>query len=1586
MPRIALAQDECGAATGPTVTCTSANNPYPNGITYVAPPQDLTIVLNPDVAVDTTGSLNIGVLGLTVGNTALTINGGTGASITTGDPGAFGILAATTYGNLAVNTSSVITNGTAADGIFATSSTGTVNVNAGTTYANGAGARGISAYTNSGAIGVSGFTTVTTGANAAGFNLQSDTGNINVTLARGIFGGTVLTYGDASPGISATTGANGDISIVGNGPGGFGPSAVITNGAGSTGVLAQAAAGNVLIDLSQVQTTGAGSDAIVATSTGGGVNVNVQTATADDGRGIVATGATSATVTQSGNFIATGGDNHNAVTVLATNGPALATIGNASTNGVTSNAVDVRSPNGTATANVGAATTQGANSTGVLVNGRTGANASVSSIRTYGANADGVNATSATGIAAVTNNGSIQTAGTTSRGIYANGGGGVTISGTGSVTTAGDFAPGVYATSATGPVNVTTGDVTTTGTASTGISASSGSGAVTVHAGNLSTSGANADGVTASSDGNIAVTATSASTAGANSTGITAVSNAGTVNVDAGSVTATAAGNSGIIALGQGNVTVTSGTVDTGPAGASGIYASSFGGNVAVSSGQVTSGGPGIVAQATTGTANVDGRFIYTHADGGSGIIASSGSGNVSANAITVVTQGANAIGIDASSGTGSVTVPLAVSIFGTTVQTYGANATAVRAIGGGTVTVGNGMGDIFTQGDGAAGILATSTGGNVSVNIRQSQTQGTNADAVNVTSQTGMASATVQAAATNGDGSRALVVTGATGATATQNGFFVATGGNNAGAVVVQTTNGTALANIGNASTNGAYSRAVDVQSTNGNAIANVGAATTQGAYSTAVRVRGATGASATTSSVRTYGIYSDGINVVASNGPVTITNNGSVRTSGFDSYGIFAAGNGAVAVSGSGTVATTGNAGIGIYATSSGGPVTVSTGAVTTTGATAAGIVALANAGTATVTSGAVSTTGADAIAIGARGISASVTANGTVTRTGALGPLSPAAAIGVQGTNGSASANVGTVTASGTGLSAVLAAATTTAGVTVRTGGVITGNVDGINITSGTGSTIANGGTINTGTGYAIRATGGPAAIANSGTINGRVLLSAANDSLVNSGIFNATQSSDFGAGTDSFTNSGTVFVLPGATTAATIAFTGLESFANSGTVDLRNGHTGDVFNLGNAAFTGSGSSTLGLDVQLGGATPTADRLVAGPTTGSTRIVLNNMTTGVPLLNPGVIVVQGGAGSNAGAFTLANGSMTYGFVTYGLAFNATTNAFSLVGAPSASAYRTLKLAEGARNLWYKSADAWSGHMADLRDAAWRSDAASTPSSHLWMQMYGAADQRRNATQSFSAFGTVGSADLRYLQDDFGGQIGYDFGSAKPSGGLTFGVTGGYLNSSLNFYGTADRVTYNAANVGIYAAYVAGGLFMNALGKYDHYWLDTHLGGLGNERHLNGNGYGGQAEVGFRFGGKTGFFAEPVASIAYVRTDLDSLNVPGFSFGFDDRNGVRGKAGLRVGSTMEIAGTPAQVYASGMAVHEFQGRDRVDLASGGQSLTFVNDRIGTYGQGTVGISIGSPNGVSGFLEGYADYGEDYRGGGGRGGLRVRF
>ncbi|WP_271068907.1 autotransporter outer membrane beta-barrel domain-containing protein [Caulobacter sp. NIBR1757] len=291
-PGVALAQDECGVAApgGDTVTCTSAGNPYPNGITYFTPAGDLTINLDGDVVIDTSGGLNAGILGLGLGTDALTINGLTGASITTDADGGFGILGATTDGDLAINISSINTSGVNAFGIVGGSATGNVTVNAGTITTTGLGANAVDILTNSGDIAISGLNVSTTGDNAFAVNASSDAGgDVSVT------GGTFSTTGAGSVGIRANADL-GSVSVT--------PTTVTTTSAGATGILVTSN-GVATIGVSRVAVTGAGASGIVATSATEAVNVNVNGAgvTSTQADAMTLTGLTVSVNTQAGSVI-----------------------------------------------------------------------------------------------------------------------------------------------------------------------------------------------------------------------------------------------------------------------------------------------------------------------------------------------------------------------------------------------------------------------------------------------------------------------------------------------------------------------------------------------------------------------------------------------------------------------------------------------------------------------------------------------------------------------------------------------------------------------------------------------------------------------------------------------------------------------------------------------------------------------------------------------------------------------------------------------------------------------------------------------------------------------------------------------------------------------------------------------------------------------------------------------------------------------------------------------------------------------------------------------------------------------------------
>lgn len=738
---------------------------------------------------------------------------------------------------------------------------------------------------------------------------------------------------------------------------------------------------------------------------------------------------------------------------------------------------------------------------------------------------------------------------------------------------------------------------------------------------------------------------------------------------------------------------------------------------------------------------------------------------------------------------------------------------------------------------------------------------------------------------------------------------------------------------------------------------------------------------------------LTADAVIATATAGAARVTNLGSVRASGFGSRGIVASGQTGVTVAGTGSVATSGDLASGIEARSP-GTVSVTQGSVSTSGMMSPGIRATSTgAGAVTVAAGTVITTG-----MGSRGIDAFATSGPVSVTAGTVATSGTASDAIVAMTNaGSTVVNVGNVRSisrgivangSTTGTVNVTGAVVTTGdAITLNTGGAGTVNIangasmtglNGIVLNSAGGATVANAGMLGSGAGSAVLASGSaPVTITNTGTLDGRVILAGGADRVVNSGLFNARADSVFGAGADSFVNSGRLLALTGAAS-STVTFAGLESFANAGLVDLRNGRAGDSLTLP-GSFTGSGTSALGLDVALSGATSSADRLNVGTADGSTVILL--APTGDRTLTDGVIVVQAGAASPAEAFTLGN-SIDTGLVSFGLQYDPATFAYSLVGTPDQAVFRTLAFAEGTRELWHRSADAWSGHLRELRDG--RSVATGTS---VWVQMHGSAS-RRSSDRAFTTFDVTTDADLDYTQDVFGGQAGVDFGTMDTGGGAVFGATAGYINSEQQFRGSSARLQYDVLNVGAYAAVMAGPFFANLLGKYDFVQVDGRDGDGGFGFEDDYSVYGAKLEAGLRFGSES-FFAEPVATIAYIKTDLDDIGADQIrsTIAFDEDEGLRGTAGLRIGASRTRSnGQLLTVYAGGHAVHEFQGRDRIAFTSGAQTLEFQGERIGTYGQGTLGFSVVTPGGVSGFLEAHGEYGDDYRGGGGRAGLRIAF
>ncbi|AXB75554.1 autotransporter outer membrane beta-barrel domain-containing protein [Novosphingobium sp. P6W] len=1356
--------------------------------------------------------------------------------------------------------------------------------------------------------------------------------------------------------------------------------------------------------------------------------------TAANTPGIVmsAAGANAIAVSGSGASVTTSGANANAVDVASLGGPVSVTIGNVATSGSLAGGVRaIGGLNGDVTVATGNVTTTGLdgsdffflpNSTGITATAAGTGDVTVTSgsIDTAGIGARGVSANAAAGNVSVTT-GPVTTTGGNAIAVAANSDtGNVTVNATGALTTSGDGAKGVYATARDGSAAVTTTSVATTGFNAAGIQAISGAGGTTVDFDDVSTAGTLSTGVVAgSTGGNVTVNGGSVTATGQVSSAIYGYSDTGTVNVTTtGNVASTGRGGYGIYAASGGDVTVSANNVSTVAAdpadtatSRSAIYAEGANASVTV-----------------TGTAMMAGQALYSGPADAITVIATDGNASANVNNVTSTGVGSDAVNV-AATGMALINVNGAVSTTGD--NSYGLYA---RGDDGATVT---GAGSVTTSGANANAVDVASLGGPVSVTIGNVATSGSLAGGVRAIGGLNgdVTVATSNVTTTGLDGSDFFFLPNSTGITATAAGTgdvtvtsgSINTAGIGARGVSANAAAGNVSVTTGPVTTTGRNAIAVAANSDAGNVTVNAtGALTTSGDGAKGVYATARSGSAAvTTTSVATTGENAAGIQAISGAGG-TAVNFTDVSTAGTLSTGVVAGSTGGNVTVNGGSVTATGQVSSAIYGYSDTGTVNVTTtGNVASTGRGGFGIYA-ASGGDVTVSANNVSTVAADPAdtatsrsAIYAEGANASVTVTGTAMMAGQALYSGPADAITVIATAGNASANVNNVTSTGatsralsvtatnnatarvtglvsttgTGADAVFVDAGNLARVDIASTGRITAaNGNLITASSVNGTTINNAGVLGSAqNGYAIEVLGGPATINNTGTLNSDIQLTAGNDTVNNAGRFVLVENPNFGAGADVFNNRGTVALASGRTTPAAVTFTGLEQFNNSGLIELRDGVVGDRVTIP-GSFAGSGASQLGLDANLG--TAASDRLILGnAATGSTTILLRN-TGSQSLFNPGTVLVQAGAASSANAFTLggADGAMDAGLVRYQVVYNPTNFSYSLVGGPSDAAYRTLNYVEGVRSVWLKSADAVSSQLQARRDQLWAEGEAGT-SGKVWGQMYGSVENRDNGGD-FTAFGATRSVNTGYQQDYFGGQLGIDFGGGSGErGGFAFGVTGGYLSSSLNFDRSADRIRFDVVNVGVYGSFTSGNVFVNGLAKYDYYWAKAKSTGGGFDTSLNGDAYGGRVEAGLRFGSDT-FFAEPAVSLSYVKTKFDDFASQGTSVDFDDQAGLRGRAGARIGTQFDMFGSKSSIYAGANYVHEFKGRDRVTFASGGQTLSYLNNRVGDYGEAKLGIEIGQPGGVSGFIEGQytrsfdnnAARRSDIEGAGGRAGLRIRF
>lgn len=1399
---------------------------------------------------------------------------------------------------------------------------------------------GISVTTNDGSVLVLNSATVNSG--GIGVNVGA-LGTGTVTF---VGDGDITTTGASAFGIYGYA-QSGGVTIVNSG-------LVTTGGAGADGVRASATGGDITLVVDDVTTNGSGAAAISADITGAG-NLNIvagDLTTTGSGSDVVEAYADSGDVNVTINSITTSAGSADAIYAYSLTGAVNVDIGTITSNSLGTEAGGIYAgTDGALTVNVDAITIAG-DATAIVARGGAGDVLVTSgTISSAGVGRTAITATATTGDVTV-NTGSITNTGAGSAGVFAySGSGDVTVNGAGLITTT-DTA--LSAVSATGNATInSTGGVVVSGTGTvSGLYASAPDGVVNVTNGaagfiNVTTTAGNAYGINVYNDFPDLVT------------------DAGVTVTSPGSITANGANYGiGIQVIADGPITINAGDIS-----ASGTYAwgiavietqvnavnVTFDDIAITQSGAILGGGDGVNIYAAAGapvsvigdTVSTTGNYADGVVVGGLGI-----AGNTTVNVNSITTTGTDSDGVDIG-GTGT---------FNVTVGSVNTSGDASRGLelttNGGNITavIGSaGTGGIVTAGAGANDVYATITGaGTISITNNGTTT-------------------------TRTDNTDAIVTSAVNGSTTITNTGVLRTGiagaGDNADVVFAQAsgTGAITVTNSGTMSTQDLNANAIYTIANSGlTTVNNSGSITTSGANSYGVYSVGTAGAvtvNTTGGSIATTGAASDAIRARSTTGAVTVAQTaGSISTTGAGADGVVAlSGSGAVSVTGAGAISTTGAGSYGVIAASTTGAATVNrTGTITTTGANSDGI--FASGSTATVTSGSVSVSG-----VGADGIRAT--------------SLTGAAGVTVNG-----------AVAATQGYGAVIVGATT-ASLTVNSGASLTGGTgfDAVDITSATGTTITNAGTISRiGAGFAIDANGGAATIANSGTISGALDLTGNNDTVTNTGVINHTGASAFGAGNDTVNNNGTYNLTSGtidfgagtdtfnngvsgttrlnAATATTVTISNLETFNNAGLVDLRNGHTGDVLAMPGAVFTGTGASRLGVDANL--ETGTADQLQIGDATGVNLIQVNNLG-GLGAIGTSVTVVDSTADMTGTEFALDGGSIDQGFVRFQLVFDAATDQFRLLGAPDTEVFQQIRTVGAVQDFWNHSADTWFARTQEIRDAQGSASPTRSEGWEMWAQAHAGSDSF-SSTRTFS-FGAPAVTTTENLGTDSSWR-GFQMGADHMSGNMLWGVTGGFIQQDTDFANN-NGLDIEGWNLGAYAGWNSGGLFVNGLIKADWVSVDANIASAGMIATMDGHAWGAAGEVGFRFGG-TGFFVEPVASLAWSSTTLDGFSSPVVDFDFDDGTSLRGQVGARVGGSWGAI----QPFAGLYAVEEFDGENQVTVTSGATTLVFTDEQRPTYGKADFGFNILGWGGLEGFVKGEALFGDDASGFTGRLGVRWRW
>ena len=765
-----------------------------------------------------------------------------------------------------------------------------------------------------------------------------------------------------------------------------------------------------------------------------------------------------------------------------------------------------------------------------------------------------------------------------------------------------------------------------------------------------------------------------------------------------------------------------------------------------------------------------------------------------------------------------------------------------------------------------------------------------------------------------------------------------------------------------------------------------------------------------------------------------INFTNNGDFATLGVGALGInltTASLGGSIRLRNRGDIATLGGGAIGINAITTLGfsPINITNrGDIATAGGAAIGISALTTLPFSSINvtnRGDIATAGI--AAIGISGITLTGSSGVKITNTGEIQTRAVLADGIFASTIGAASpvnvVNRGTIDARGRFAFGIEAVTTGPASpIRIQNSGNVSGRTAGIDAFSATSTRIVNSGEISATSLRAIDIKGARSRIRNSGLISGFVDLTNSADRFFNrsGGVFDAMRTSEFRGGRDIFINrsGGTVRTAHTWSASELTVFEGLERFENSGLITMVDGRNHDVFRISNTPggtnlnFVGKGDSTLAVDTFLGGPGSTSDRfIIQGNSSGRTLLTVNNTNPGSGALNTaGIPVIFVDGTVNADDFYLEQ-PIDAGFVDYDLFFVPTNSGFFELRSHTGGGSHLLPhIVEFSHITFHNTSETWFDRSTDLRVLLARGEMCSDPLRRdaAYDESYTRCEELYSATPGVwvrgagnwfeledhevtNANGRTYRHNLKRDLDIWQVQTGVDFGKRDwlaDGDALVFGVLGGAIKSTLDYQAIVRTFNIEGWEVGAYATYLNGGLFVDTLFKTIFADVDPKdVRGFPDT--LNNTTYGFRADTGYRFGNfQQGAFVEPLATIAASWTHIDDFTRDGNAVNFRDDENVRGRVGLRLGTSSEVwEGTTMEPFVVGSLWGTLSGSHSATLISTGQLFTFTDDPEDIWGEVSAGVNFFNPSAqTSVFAKVDYTFADETQGIGFRGGMRYNW